>query len=62
MSTYKSFCQRYLEKTLAARSFKFQRQNLIKQDFLGPWFVRTSPELSESIFEKIISKNIEIRT
>ena len=56
MSTSKSFYQRYLDKR-AARTFKFQWQNLIGEDFLGPGFAPISPEFTKSIFEKIVSKN-----
>ena len=60
MSTSKSFYQRYLDKR-AARTFKFQWQNLIGEDFLGPGFVSVSPEFTKSIFEKIVWKK-QIRT
>ena len=36
--------------------FKFQGQNLIGDDFLGPGFVSVSPEFTKSIFEKIVWK------
>ena len=46
-----------LMKSWAARPFKFQWQNVIGEDFLGPGFVSISPEFTKSIFEKIVSKN-----
>ena len=46
-----------LIKSWAARPFKFQWQNLIGEDFLGPGFAPISPEFTKSIFEKIVSKN-----
>ena len=46
-----------LIKWLAARSFKFQWRNLIKEDFQRLGFLSTSPGLSKSAFEKIVSKN-----
>ena len=46
-----------LIKSWTARLFKFQWQNLIGEDFLGPGFVSISPEITKSIFEKIVSKN-----
>ena len=50
-----------LIKSWAARPFKFQWQNLIGEDFLGPGFVSVSPEFTKSIFEKIVWKK-QIRT
>ena len=46
-----------LIKWLAGRSFKFQWRNLIKEHFQGLGFLSTSPGLSKSAFEKIVSKN-----
>ena len=46
-----------LIKWLAARSFKFQWRNLIKEDFQRLGFLSTSLELSKNAFEKIVSKN-----
>ena len=46
-----------LIKWLAARSFKFQWRNLIKEDFQRLGFLSTSPVLSKSAFDKVVSKN-----
>ena len=46
-----------LIKWLAARSFKFQWRNLIKEDFQQLGFLSTSPGLSKTAFEKVVSKN-----
>ena len=51
-----------LIKSWAARPFKFQWQNLIGEDFLGPGFVSVSPEFTKIIFEKRLSKNKWNRT
>ena len=46
-----------LIKWLAARSFKFQWRNLIKEDFQRLGFLSTSPVLSKSAFEESLVKN-----
>ena len=44
----KAFIKETLSKSWATRPFRFQVQNLITDDFLGPGFVPASPNLSSS--------------